>query len=154
MKAIFSDEPPRLPRPSRMPLWCKDSHAQPPAQAAKDVRSSTKVPLPGRAIFAAAIKVSKNVSFKARRSEILEVSLGKLIACLRLVSINFVPLPLVHQGRIDQESVAAAVGNRSPWTVSKRAGSFNLYLRWYLNQTSLDSESLEEISVWLYMVSS
>ena len=62
------------------------------------------------------------------------------------------PAPLVHQGRIDQESVAAAVGNRSPWTVSKRAGSFNLYLRWYLNQTSLDSESLEETSVWLYMV--
>ena len=62
------------------------------------------------------------------------------------------PAPPVHQGRIDQESVAAAVGNRSPWTVSKRAGSLNLYLRWYLNQTSLDSESLEETSVWLYMV--
>ena len=117
MKAIFSDEPPMLPRPSRMPLWCKDSQVQPPAHVAKDARPGPKVPLPGGAIFAAAIRVSKNVSFKARRSEILEVSLGKLVACLRLVSINFVPPPWCTRGGLirNQLQLQWVTGRRGPF---------------------------------------
>ena len=128
MRTIFSDANPNLPEPPKMPLAAKkllmpqESGPSVPASG-KDLPKVTYKPtVPGAAIYSLAIKVTRNVSFKARREDVLEVSVEKLIACMRLVPVNYIPVALVHDGRVDRESVSASIGNRSPWTIAKRGG--------------------------------
>lgn len=156
MRAIFSGDNPNLPEPPKMPLAVKNLLV--PRQGTPSVpekslpKAASRTAAPGAAIFSLAIKVTRNVSFKARREDVLEVSVERLIACMRLVPVNYIPVSLVHEGKVDHESVSAAIGNRSPWTIAKRAGSFNLFLRWYHSSENPDAGCLEEGVIWTYMV--
>ena len=158
MRTIFSDANPNLPDPPKMPLAAKkllmpqQSGPSAPVPEKGLPKAVNRPAAPGAAIFSLAIKVTRNVSFKARREDVLEVSVERLIACMRLVPVNYIPVALVHEGRVDRESVSASIGNRSPWTIAKRAGSFNLFLRWFHMSEIPDAGCLEESVIWTYMV--
>ena len=158
MRTIFSDDNPNLPEPPKMPLAAKKllmpQQSEPSVSAPEKglPKGANRSAVPGATIFSLAIKVTRNVSFKARREDVLEVSVERLIACMRLVPVNYIPVALVHEGRVDHESVSASIGNRSPWTIAKRAGSFNLFLRWLHMSGNPDAGCLEESVIWTYMV--
>ena len=158
MKTIFSDANPNLPELPKMPLAAKKllmpQESVPSAPASgKDLPKVTYKPtVPGAAIYSLAIRVTRNISFKARREDVLEVSVEKLIACMRLMPVNYIPVALAHDGRVDRESVSASVGNRSPWTIAKRASSLSLFLRWFHMSESPDAGCMEEGVIWSYVV--
>ena len=106
-----------------------------------------------RAIFAAVIKASKDITFLKRRAELMKACVVRLRATIMLLGRDCVPDGLLLNGHVDIESLEASLGVRSPHTVSKRVSSFSHLVTWFLDETPKTSKSiLSEQSVWEYLL--
>ena len=149
MKNIFAEELPRLTGLKGMP---RRSMPEPlPLVAAPLPSKVSELPSASEPIFKLVVKVVKDVGYIERREELLQVGIRKLAISLELLGNAFVPPELLHQGRVDAESLEAAIGVRSPLTLTKRAGNLASYLKWCMESHVQSGCFLKEATVWEYL---
>ena len=154
LRSVFAERPvailPSIPQGFKMlAVGSKISDTTKPALPTKtsNVRGVQGV------IFVSVIKASKDVAFLERRAELMKACIVRLRATIMMLDPGSVPINLKTNGQVDEESLAASIGVRSPLTVSKRVSSFNHLVTWFLDSNSKTSTSiLSEQSVWEYLL--
>ncbi|CAE7036167.1 METTL21B [Symbiodinium sp. CCMP2592] len=152
MKSIFSEHLPQLPSLGGMPRRCMPDPL--PLVAASSAVKASKPASTSEPIFKLVVKAVKDVGFIERREEMLQVSVHRLAISLELVGNASVPPELLHQGRVDAESLEAALGVRSPLTITKRANNLASYIKWCTGEKVMGGCFFREATVWEYLCQS
>ena len=141
-KSIFSEVPHVVPAVPSMPL--KASLSLAPTKdvgRADDTQASAASSGFGYRIglFASVIRVKRDISFRDRRNDVFESALAKLTGALLLLGLA-----------MDNDTVRACIGSRSPWTILKRAGALLLFASWCVPAGPM--HEISEALAWRYVI--